>query len=537
MRAALPEASPILIFNSLTGRKEALVPLVPGRVGMYVCGVTVYDHCHLGHARSAVVFDVIRAALIDRGYKVTYVRNFTDIDDKIIRRAREEGKTSEEIAAAYTASFHEDMDRLGVKRPDIEPLATGHIPDMIAIISALIEKGAAYSAGGDVLFRVKKFSSYGALSKRSLDEMLAGVRVEVSEHKEDPLDFVLWKASKPGEPAWPSPWGPGRPGWHIECSAMAMKHLGETIDIHGGGHDLLFPHHENEIAQSEAYTGRPFVRVWVHNGFLNINREKMSKSLGNFFTIKEVLARFDPEVVRLFLLSTHYRHPIEFSDQNLRDSRSALDRAYRFLDLLERERKDASSPVHGGGGGPEDGGTSGGDLLEQVRRFEDRFDEAMSDDFNTPIALGSLFDLVRDLNRQIVSERSLGRSVPTELLGRAGEAVRRAGRILGLFQHDPRAWLEGPGGRDGDERRREVERLVAERTAARKARDFALADEIRRRLEEEYAVVLDDGPGGTIWRRKAEEGSGETGKSGGEKRGNGEERRGEAGKRGNGEAE
>ncbi|OGW60678.1 MAG: cysteine--tRNA ligase [Nitrospirae bacterium RBG_16_64_22] len=501
----MSEAHPIRIFNSLTGRKETFVPLVPGRVGMYVCGVTVYDHCHLGHARSAIVFDAIRATLVNRGYEVHYVQNFTDIDDKIIRRAREEGKTSEEIAAAYTSSYHEDMDRLGVKRPDVEPLATGHIPEMILIISALIEKGAAYAAGGDVLFRVKKFPSYGALSKRSLDEMLAGARVEVSEIKEDPLDFVLWKASKPGEPAWPSPWGPGRPGWHIECSAMAMKHLGQTIDIHGGGHDLLFPHHENEIAQSEAYTGRSFVRIWVHNGFLNINREKMSKSLGNFFTIKEVLARFDPEVVRLFLLSTHYRHPIEFSDQSLRDSRSALDRMYRFLDLLARSREEAPRPF--GVGGEKD-------ILDRIRDFEGRFDEAMSDDFNTPLALGSLFDLVREMNRHLVSERSQGRRVSTGSLDLAEDAVRRAGKVLGLFRHDPRAWLEGAGGPDGDERRPEVERLVAERTAARKARDFALADEIRRRLEETYAVVLDDGPGGTTWRRKAEGGNGEPGTRG-----------------------
>ena len=328
------------IYNTLTGKKEEFIPLVPGKAGIYACGVTVYDRCHIGHARSAIVFDVIRRYLKYKGLNVTYVRNFTDIDDKIINRSNQEGIPWDAVAGKYTDEYYRDMDMLGVGRADIEPKATEYIPEMIDIVQGLIGKGYAYESDGSVYFAVDEFQGYGKLSKRDMEEMMAGARVEVDERKKNPLDFALWKKSKEGEPFWESPWGRGRPGWHIECSAMSVKHLGESFDIHGGGADLLFPHHENEIAQSEAFTGKPFAKYWVHNGFITINKEKMSKSLGNFFTIKEVLETFDPEVVRFFLLSTHYRSPIEFSDEQLREAESSLDRYYttvvRINDFLEK---------------------------------------------------------------------------------------------------------------------------------------------------------------------------------------------------------
>ena len=324
------------IFNTLSSQKEEFAPLSDNEVRMYACGVTVYDHSHLGHARGAVVFDVVRKYLQRKGYKVKYVRNFTDVDDKIIKRAAESGTTWKELAEKYTQEYIKDMAKLGVDRPDIEPKATDHIQDIIDLIGRLFAQGLAYASGGDVFFAVRKFPGYGKLSKKTIDDMLSGARVDVNERKEDPLDFVLWKASKPGEPAWDSPWGKGRPGWHIECSAMSMKYLGETFDIHAGGMDLQFPHHENEIAQAEGATGKQFVRYWMHNGFVNVNREKMSKSLGNFFTIKEILEAYEPEVIRFFLLSTHYRNPIDFSDQSLQDGRAALDRYYTMMEALDK---------------------------------------------------------------------------------------------------------------------------------------------------------------------------------------------------------
>ncbi len=319
------------IYNTFTGRKEEFVPLIPNKVKIYACGVTVYDHCHIGHARSAIVFDVIRRYIKYKGFDVKYVRNFTDIDDKIINRAKQEGITWDAVARKYTDEYYKDMKRLGVGRADIEPKATEHIEEIIDIVNGLIEKGYAYEVKGSVYFSVDKFIGYGNLSKKDMEEMMAGARVEVDERKKNPLDFALWKKSKEGEPSWESPWGSGRPGWHIECTAMSIKHLGESFDIHGGGADLLFPHHENEIAQSEAFTGKPFAKYWIHNGFITIDKEKMSKSLGNFFTIKEVLDKFDPEVVRFFLLSTHYRSPIEFSDDQLREAESSIDRYYTTI--------------------------------------------------------------------------------------------------------------------------------------------------------------------------------------------------------------
>ena len=331
------------LYNTLSRRKEAFKPLTPGKVGLYACGVTVYDDCHLGHARSCVVFEVLVRHLRRRGLTVTWVRNFTDIDDKIIRRAQETGASWQDVAERYIASFQEDMAALGLPPATIEPKATEHIPQIIDLIRRLEEQGFAYQGAEDVYFRVRRFPGYGKLSGQSLDDMLVGARIEVDPHKEDPLDFVLWKASKPGEPAWASPWGPGRPGWHIECSAMSMHYLGETFDLHGGGQDLVFPHHENELAQSEAATGRPFARFWLHHGLLTINQEKMSKSLGNFFTIKEVLARFPAEVVRFFLINSHYRSPLDFSDAALAEAEAALLRLYTTLARL----REALRPLPG----------------------------------------------------------------------------------------------------------------------------------------------------------------------------------------------
>ena len=323
------------VFNTMGSRKEPFVPLAPGKVRMYVCGVTVYDLCHIGHARANVAFDIIVRYLRHAGYDVTYVRNFTDIDDKILRRAAQEGSDYLAVSTKYIRAFHDDFDRLGLLRPDAEPKATENIPEIVALVARLVRGGKAYEVGGDVYYSVKGFPGYGKLSGKNVDDLRAGARVDVDERKNDPLDFALWKASKPGEPAWESPWGPGRPGWHIECSAMSMKHLGETFDIHGGGKDLVFPHHENEIAQSEAATGKPFARYWLHNGFVNVNNEKMSKSLGNFFTLRDVLAQFKPEVLRFFLASSHYRSPIDYSDQSLTEAKAGLDRLYRVKEKAE----------------------------------------------------------------------------------------------------------------------------------------------------------------------------------------------------------
>src|SRR5436853_1469945 len=379
------------IFNTLTGRKEVFEPLEPKRVGMYACGVTVYDYSHLGHARSALVFDVIRNYLRFSGYAVKYVRNFTDVDDKIIKRASEEGKTSTEIAEKYLLAYREDMKRLGVAPADIEPKATEHIPDIIRLIQTLIEKGHAYRLNGDVYYEVKTYPAYGRLSKRKAEDLLAGARVEVDERKRNPMDFALWKSSKPGEPAWDSPWGRGRPGWHIECSAMSIRHLGETFDIHGGGMDLIFPHHENEIAQSCAATGKEFARYWVHNGFVQINQEKMSKSLGNFFTIREVFEKWGyrvqvtGEVLRYFLLTTHYRGPLDFSDQGLQEAKRALDGFYGLFQRLD-EITQSEGP--------------GDSQLQQVlERRSAGFREAMDDDFNTPAAIAQFQDLRGEVNR------------------------------------------------------------------------------------------------------------------------------------------
>ena len=482
------------IYNTMSGEKETFVPLVPGKVGMYVCGVTVYDFCHIGHARANVVFDVIYRYLRYAGFDVTYVRNYTDIDDKIIKRANEEGTDYRTVADRYIEAFDEDMDRLGLRKPTKEPKATEHMDGIISIISSLIERGHAYESEGDVYYAVATFPDYLKLSKRNLEEMQAGARVEVGEKKRNPMDFALWKGSKPGEPWWESPWGKGRPGWHIECSAMSMKFLGETFDIHGGGKDLVFPHHENEIAQSEAANGKPFVRYWMHNGFVNINSEKMSKSLGNFFTIREVLDQFDPEVIRFFILAAHYRSPIDYSDQNLREAEAGLERIYSCL-AAAREALNAT----GAGALP----ASSGEFGEKLASFDQRFREAMDDDFNTALAIGHLFDLVRSANRFMAEQGGVSAEGRT-LIATFQDTVRRAGDVLGLFLLEPSAWLGSRAEarmKGMDITPEEIEALLAERTEARKAKNFARSDEIRDYLLARDIQILDS-PQGTTWKAK-----------------------------------
>jgi len=491
------------VYNTLTGKKEDFVPLHGDRVGMYVCGVTVYDLCHIGHARSTIVFDMIYRYLKYRGYEVTYVRNFTDIDDKIIKRANAEGVDCKAIAEKYIHEFNIDMGTLGLERPTVEPRATEHIPEMIRLVSTLVEKGYAYQSDGDVFFSVDKFKDYGKLSKRNLEEMQAGARVEVDEKKENPLDFALWKASKPGEPFWESPWGKGRPGWHIECSVMSQKYLGETLDIHGGGKDLIFPHHENEIAQSEAAMGKPFVRYWIHNGFVNINKEKMSKSLGNILTLKEVFKDWRPEVLRLFVLSHHYRSPVDFSFDNLSEAKSGLDRFYTTLKAIQDEvAKPVASPT------PSKGGADSASTLKECRQavesFKQRVEEAMDDDFNTAQALGYFYDLQRYLN--ILLDISRGR--PTEeiiaMLNQGFEYLSKMGWIFGLFQEDLETHLAEQK-KEGLKRlnlsEEEILKFIEERNAARKEKSWKRADEIRSDLLSK-GIILEDTPSGTHWKIK-----------------------------------
>ena len=458
----------MLIHNTLTGDKQPLRPLTPGTVRMYVCGATVYDYCHVGHARVFVVFDMVVRYLRHLGLTVQYVRNITDIDDKIIRRAAENNESTTALTERYIAAMHEDLALLGVQPPDQEPRASEHIGDIVRMIETLIEGGHAYRAdNGDVYYAVHSFERYGQLSHRVVEDLRAGARVEVNEAKADPLDFALWKAAKPGEPAWPSPWGAGRPGWHIECSAMSTHCLGAHFDIHGGGYDLIFPHHENEIAQSEAATGEPYVNLWMHNGFVRIDDEKMSKSLGNFFTIRDVLARYQPEVLRFFLLGSHYRSALNYSDAALDAAREALTRCYLALAKAGTVTGVAPDPD-----------------------YVARFDAAMQDDFNTPGAIAVLFDLVRDLNRA---------QEPT-VVARLAATLRHLGGVLGLLQDDAQAFLQGAVGAEGPSPA-QVDALVQERIDARKARDFARADAIRAQLEA-AGIVLEDGPSGTAWRRR-----------------------------------
>ncbi len=466
---------PLKLHNTLSGRLEEFVPIVPGKVGMYVCGVTVYDRSHIGHARALVTFDLLYRYLRFLGYQVIFVRNFTDVDDKIIKRANEAGISTGELVNTNIRAFAEDVRALGCLPPDVEPRATENIAGMIAMIQELERKGLAYAADGDVYFAVEKFPSYGKLAKRKLDDMMAGARVEVDERKRFAMDFALWKASKPGEPEWDSPWGKGRPGWHIECSAMSSRYLGQPFDIHGGGTDLIFPHHENEIAQSEGANACPFANYWVHNGMVNIGDEKMSKSLGNFMTVQQAAQRVGGEAVRMFVIGTQYRSPLEFGPDRLDEAARALTRVYEAL-----ARVDA---VAGGGSGAADAET-----MQQFR-------EAMDDDLNTARALAVLFDTVRSINKKL-DDGEVGAAVPLRL------AVAKMAEVTGIGGDDPTAFLER-GKRaylEGAEiEPAEVERLIAERLAARKAKNFQRADAIRDELKDK-GIVLEDGPKGTIWK-------------------------------------
>ena len=463
----------LFVTNTMSGRKEPFIPLKPDAVAMYVCGVTVYDRCHIGHARALLTFDVIYRYLRFLGFDCRFVRNFTDVDDKIINRAREEGVSSEEVAQRYIDEFHRDTAALGLLEPALEPRATEHIPEMIALISTLVERGRAYEVAGDVYFAVESFEGYGKLSGRSLDEMTAGARVDVDDRKRHPMDFALWKASKEGEPFWDSPWGRGRPGWHIECSAMSTKYLGQPFDIHGGGQDLVFPHNENEIAQSECAAEAPFARYWIHNGFVRLAREKMSKSIGNILSIREVLERYDAAALRLYMLTTHYRNPIEFSEEALAEAQRAVARIYETVSRADR------------GLGPSENVDPG--PMEEFRG-------EMDDDFNTSRALAVVFEELRAVNRLLDRGQGPG-------LDARRNALRAMSQVLGLMQEAPERFLE--------ERRRaglvrralaedEITQLIDERNRARKARDWQQADDIRDVLKEK-GIMLKDGPSGTTW--------------------------------------
>src|SRR5262245_27487742 len=483
------------IYNTLTGKKEPFQSLQPTTVRMYVCGVTVYDYCHLGHARSALVFDMICRYLEFSDYTVEFVKNFTDVDDKIINRANEEGVSCEAITTKYIDAYYEDMGKLSVRPAWREPKATESMADIIALIDKLMKKGMAYQVGGDVYFQVERYPDYGRLSKRRLEDLQAGARVEVDERKRHPMDFALWKSSKPGEPSWDSPWGGGRPGWHIECSAMSMRHLGETFDIHGGGMDLIFPHHENEIAQSSGATGKEFARYWIHTGFVQINQEKMSKSLGNFNTIREIFreSRWHVtearEVLRYFLLGNHYRSPLEFHDKSLGEAWNGLK---GFYDLFIKRLAE-----------PEERGTADKNLTQAIERCRVAFREAMDDDFNTPVAIAELQRFKSEVNKL------LGQGLSTEARNVAREEFRSLGSSLGIFQLDKFTFVGRPTGlrlipdEDEDDQlpQEQINQLVEKRLDARKKKNFAQADEIRQFLAS-HGIVVEDKPDGTSrWNR------------------------------------
>jgi cysteinyl-tRNA synthetase len=485
----------ITLYNTLTGRKEPLKPRDTNRITMYVCGITAYDYCHIGHARSVLAFDMIYRYLLYRGFQVTYVRNFTDIDDKIIKRANELGTSSEELAARFIRAFHEDMARLGVASPTMEPKATAHVDEIIALIAELVAKGYAYQVGNDVYYAVEKFAGYGKLSGRSLEDMKAGARISVNENKRNPMDFALWKASKPGEPTWESPWGPGRPGWHIECSAMSRKYLGNSFDIHGGGKDLIFPHHENEIAQSEAASGTSFVTTWVHHGFVTIKDEKMSKSLGNFLTIREVLEKFDPEVLRLFVFSTHYRNPLDYSEAAMQDAETGLHRLYNCLAEI------AQLPMTGGEGKRSGVGRKD---RQKIASLPERFQAAMDNDFNSALALGHLFEAVKILNKITHNLPDGPAADDLAFLKNGAAMVRELAGIMGLISEDPMVYIKDKQARmlrelDIDEVA--IEEMIRERAEARENKDWAKSDAIRGRLLARQ-IELKDGPTGTTWRIK-----------------------------------
>jgi cysteinyl-tRNA synthetase len=476
------------IYNTATRTKEDFIPLREGEVGIYVCGVTVYDLCHIGHARSAIVFDVLVKYLRARGFRVTYVRNFTDVDDKIIDRAKQLDKDPKTLAEEYIQAFYDDMGKLGILKADKEPRATEHIQGMIDMIITLIKKGFAYVEGTDVFYSVEKFPGYGELSGRRLEDMKAGSRIAVDEKKRHPMDFVLWKGAKPGEPQWSSPWGPGRPGWHMECSVMSGHFLGSSFDIHGGGEDLLFPHHENERAQSMAANGGQFARYWVHNGFVTVESEKMSKSLGNFLTIRDALQMYHPEVLRLFLLSKHYRSPLDFSKSAVLGLQAGLVRIYRTLERLDQligpDKDKGTIPLSSSLSAPE------------KDSFLDQFVQAMDDDLNTANAIGLLFEKVKEMNKTMDSPPD--DSIKVRLSGERRDLCLAAG-ALGFLQEEPGTFFEALATSTRAADPEEIEKLIDERTAARKDKDWAKADAIRQRLKD-MGIVLEDSPKGTSWR-------------------------------------
>ena len=473
----------VTVYNTLTRKKEPLDPIEPGKVGIYTCGPTVYNFIHIGNARPFVVFDVVRRYLQYRGYEVTYVQNVTDVDDKIINKANEEGVAASEIAERYTNYYFEDSDALGVLRADHQPKATELIPEMVEYIEVLLEKGYAYEIDGDVFYDISKFGEYGQLSHQKTEELMEGVRIDVDPRLHHPLDFALWKAAKPGEPSWDSPWGKGRPGWHIECSVMSSKYLGDDFDIHCGGHDLVFPHHENEIAQSRAATGKGFAKVWLHNGYINIGGTKMSKSLGNVTLVREILKDNKPETVRHFLLSAHYRKPIDYNETSLAESESALQRVYTALGKAERHAGLLEKR-------PGEPGSEQVSLDELREKLTGDFEKAMDDDFNAPKAIAAIFDTVRNLNK-ILDGPDAWKCTADDLRSVTNE-IRRLGAVLGLFQ-------QGAAGADSALTDKLLDLFISLRAEARARKDYALSDSIRDRLAE-LGISLEDTPDGTFWR-------------------------------------
>lgn len=463
----------IKVYNTLNKKKEEFIPLTPGEVKMYVCGPTVYNFFHIGNGRTFIVFDTIRRYFEYRGFKVDFVQNFTDIDDKMIKKANEEGTTVKKIGDTYIKEYYQDADALNIERATVNPRATEFIGEIIKFVKGLVDKGYAYEVDGDVYFSTKKFEGYGKLSGQNIEDLQSGARISVDERKKDPMDFAIWKAQKPGEPAWKSPWGMGRPGWHIECSCMAKKLLGETIDIHAGGSDLKFPHHENEIAQSEALTGEPFARYWLHSAFVNVNNEKMSKSLNNFFTAREILERYDADVIRFLMLSAHYRQQLNFSEDLLESAKASVERIYNAIGNLENLIDEVSR---------EEMNEEEKAYLESLNKYKEKYIEKMDDDFNTADAITAIFDLIKDTNTNITIDSS------KELAQKALELIRELGAPLGMFQKSTKGNLE-----------EEIEALIAERQQARKDRDFALADKIRDELKDR-GIVLEDTPQGVRWK-------------------------------------
>ncbi len=483
----------VKIYNTLKRKKEVFQPIEPGHIKLYVCGITSYDYCHIGHARSALAFDMIVRYFRYLGNKVTYIRNFTDIDDKIIARAAEQNCSSKELANRFIDEFYVDMDKLGVDRPTMEPKATEHIQEMVDLIAELIEKDMAYPSQGDVYYRVGSFPGYGKLSGRKLEDMQAGARIQINENKDDPMDFVLWKASKPGEPSWESPWGAGRPGWHIECSAMSRKYLGDTFDIHGGGQDLIFPHHENELAQSEAANDKPYVNLWIHHGFVTIRDEKMSKSLGNFLTIRDILEHYHPEVLRFFIFSTQYRNPLDFSEAAMQQAMTGLDRLYECLAAVE------SLPA----------GTVSDDAeqiasakdIKKLEEIEDRFQKAMNNDFNTALAQGILFESVKVMNKIRRQAAETLNATDYELLTKSAQTITKLAAIMGILQENPKTYLAAKKSAmlaEIDISEEEIQNLITERNQARNDKNWARSDEIRDQLLK-HNIELKDSAEGTGW--------------------------------------